>query len=144
MAAAPPFDAAAKAYACRIAAAAGKPKTRDEGLKAIHAALHRTCFSCESDAWKHFGVSRQRFSEWKQAAVDPPAHVTAPTPPSIDSEAAAAAARQRKTLLQRERRHGEEQMLMSVVESMIVRLEQEAAQEQRAKDLRQRARECSS
>ena len=60
-----PFDAAAKDRAKRIAAAAGKPKTRDEGLKAIHAALHRKHFSDDRAAWEAYGSSRQRFYEWK-------------------------------------------------------------------------------
>ena len=62
---APPFDAAAKERAKRVAAAAGKPKTRDEGLKAIHAALHRQHFREERAAWEAYGSTRQRFYEWK-------------------------------------------------------------------------------
>ena len=81
-AASPPplFDAAAKERAKRVAVAAGKRKTRDEGLKAIHAVLHRRCFKDERAAWEAYGSSRQRFYEWKPhcpATLDTLLHVPA-------------------------------------------------------------------
>ena len=143
----PPFDAAAKEIARRVAVAAGKPKTTEVGLKAIHAALHRACFSSERLAWEHFGVSRQRFYEWKPKATPPP-----PPSPSIDeaahnaastaaAAAAAAAARERKSELQRQRRHGEEAVLQALLSSLITQLEHGAAREQRAHERAQRASE---
>ena len=129
--AAPPFDDAAKQSARQIAAAAGRPKTRDEGLKAIHAVVHRAAFRSDRCAWEHFGVSQQRFSEWKPLASAPPPPPAAPPPPPIDHEAAAKAARLRKTELQRERRHGDEQVVQAVVASLIKQLEQDAGREQR-------------
>ena len=59
----PPFDATAKLHAKSLAASHGKPMTRDEGLKALHAVLH---VKTAEAALRHFGVSRQRFSEWTQ------------------------------------------------------------------------------
>ena len=59
----PPFDAAAIAAAKEIAAAHGKPKTRDEGLRAIHSVAHG---STPDEALRHFGVPKQRYSEWKR------------------------------------------------------------------------------
>lgn len=90
----PPFDAAAKERAKRVAVSAGKPKTRDEGLLAIHALLNRAQFSSERAAWEAFGVSRQRFYEWRPicngmmdaylttppAAPPPPPQATSPPP----------------------------------------------------------------
>ena len=57
----PAFDAVAKLVAKQRAAALGRPGTRDAGLKALHAALHVTSADA---ALEHFGISRQRFSEW--------------------------------------------------------------------------------
>ena len=62
----PPFNAAAQAHAKSIAAAAGKPKTRCEGLAAIHAVLHCGSFGTERAAWEAYGASKQRFYEWKK------------------------------------------------------------------------------
>ena len=59
----PPFDATAKLHAKGLAITLGKPKARDEGLMALHAVLH---VKTAEAAYKHFGVSRQRFSEWKR------------------------------------------------------------------------------
>ena len=59
----PVFDAAAKARAKAIAAAFGRPKARDAGLLALHAVVHAKTADA---ALQHFGVCRQRFSEWKQ------------------------------------------------------------------------------
>ena len=57
----PPFDST---RAKRIAAAAGRPKTRAEGLRAIHAVLHKDHFATERAAWEAYGATRQRFYEW--------------------------------------------------------------------------------
>jgi len=65
-----PFDEAAHARAKRIATAAGKPKTRIEGLRAIHAVLQRNHFGSERAAYEAFGVSQQRFYEWKKVGVE--------------------------------------------------------------------------
>ena len=132
----PPFDDAAKQMARSIAAAAGKPKTRDEGLKAIHAVTHRSLFSTERLAWEHFGTTKQRFYEWKQLAtthhrqgvssspMPPPA---APPADEAASAAAAVAARERKTELQRERRQGEDSIIRAVVESLVAKIERAGA-----------------
>jgi hypothetical protein len=132
----PPFDDAAKQMARSIAAAAGKPKTRDEGLKAIHAVTHRSLFSTERLAWEHFGTTKQRFYEWKQIAtthhrqgvssspIPPPA---APPADEAASAAAAVAARERKTELQRERRQGEDSIIRAVVESLVAKIERAGA-----------------
>ena len=69
MLAAPPFDAAAQARAKRIAAAAGKPRTQDAGLRAIHAVLHKDHFKTERRAWETYGTSMQRLHEWKKLDV---------------------------------------------------------------------------
>ena len=138
----PPFDAATKETARLVAVAAGKPKTSEVGLKAIHAALHRACFSSERLAWEHFGVSKRRFYEWKP-------HATPPPPPSINAAehdaaskaAAAAAARERKSELQRQRRHGEGAVLQALLSSLITQLEHDAARKQRAHERAQRASE---
>ena len=85
----PPFDHAAMQRSKRIAAKSGKPKTREEGLKAIHAVLHKGRFATERAAWEAYGVSKQRFYEWKK--VDPakldrsavqPSAATDPDPPA--------------------------------------------------------------
>ena len=60
-----PFDDAAQQHAAQLAATAGKPATRLQGLVAIHAVLNRKCFARDEDAWCHYGTSRQRFYEWK-------------------------------------------------------------------------------
>ena len=77
----PPFDEAAKQHARRIAAAAGKPKTGEVGLKAIHAALNLECFSKEQLAWEHFGISKQRFYEWKPLVSATLVEAPPPPPP---------------------------------------------------------------
>ena len=56
------FDSDALARAKKLAAEHGKPKTCDEGLRAIHAVLH---VKTAEEAFQHFGVAKQRFSEWK-------------------------------------------------------------------------------
>ena len=60
-----PFSESAQHAAKASAIACGKPATRLEGLRAIHAVTHRNCFETEQAAWEHFGSSRQRFYEWK-------------------------------------------------------------------------------
>lgn len=60
-----PFDDAAQQHAATIAASAGKPGTRQQGLVAIHAVLNRKSFARDADAWSHYGSTRQRFYEWK-------------------------------------------------------------------------------
>ena len=61
----PPFDDAARAAAKKIAAGAGKPRTQEAGLLAIHAALHRKRFQRDEEAYTFFGAKKQRFYEWK-------------------------------------------------------------------------------
>ena len=61
----PPFDDAARAAAKKVAAGAGKPRTQEAGLLAIHAALHRKRFQRDEEAYTFFGAKRQRFYEWK-------------------------------------------------------------------------------
>ena len=142
---APPFDAAAKELSRRIAVAAGKPRTSEVGMKAIHAVLHRSCFSSERLAWEHYGVSKQRFYEWKPHAsqrppsIDQAAADTATAATTAAAAEATTAARERKSDLQRECRHGEEAVLQALLSTLIVRLEYSAAREQRAKDRVQRA-----
>ena len=84
----PPFDAAAKAHAKRIAAQAGKPGTQNAGLLAIHAVLHRKRHLRDEDAWSHFGAKRPRFYEWKSLitadAITP--HFSLPAPPGDGGE----------------------------------------------------------
>ena len=60
-----PFDDAAQQHAATIAASAGKPGTRQQGLVAIHAVLNRKSFARDEDAWLHYKTTRQRFYEWK-------------------------------------------------------------------------------
>ena len=66
----PPYDTAAQARAKRIAAAAGKPRTQDKGLRAIHAVLHKAHFKTECRAWETYGASMQRFHEWQKVGVE--------------------------------------------------------------------------
>jgi hypothetical protein len=61
----PPFDDAARAAAKKVAAGAGKPRTQEAGLLAIHAALHRKRFQRDEEAYTFFGAKKQRFYEWK-------------------------------------------------------------------------------
>ena len=61
----PAFTEAAQKSAKASAIACGKPATRLEGLRAIHAVTHRNCFETEQAAWEHYSSSRQRFYEWK-------------------------------------------------------------------------------
>ena len=61
----PSFTEAAQKSAKASAIACGKPATRLEGLRAIHAVTYRNCFETEQAAWEHFSSSRQRFYEWK-------------------------------------------------------------------------------
>jgi hypothetical protein len=64
MAAPPPsFDGDARARAKQVAAAHGKSNTREEGLRAIHAVLH---VNTADEALQHFGIAKQRFSEWRK------------------------------------------------------------------------------
>ena len=71
-----PFDAAALAKAEILARRAGKPCTRELGLRAIHAVLQRQHFANDKDAYEEYGVSKQRYSEWKAQLLKLP-----PTPP---------------------------------------------------------------
>jgi hypothetical protein len=60
-----PFDATAKARAKALAAAVGKPGTREAGLLAIHAVLQKKRFRVEEDAYLFYSVKRRTFYEWK-------------------------------------------------------------------------------
>ena len=57
------LDQTALCHAKALASAIGKKRTRDEGLRAIHAVLH---VETATEALEHYGVLQQRFSEWKQ------------------------------------------------------------------------------
>ena len=59
------FDTEAQQHAASVAATAGRPGTRWQGLVAIPAVLNRASLARDEDAWKHYGTSRQRFYEWK-------------------------------------------------------------------------------
>jgi hypothetical protein len=61
----PPFDDAAKARAKQLAAAVGKPGTKEPGLLAIHAVLHRKRFRFDEQAYSFYGAKKPRFYEWK-------------------------------------------------------------------------------
>ena len=130
----PPFNAAAKERATSLAVAAGKPRTGEVGLKAIHAVLHRSCFSKESLAWEFYGTSRQRFYEWKPKVGQHRGFqaVAAASPPDED---AATAARERKSQLQRQRRH-DEAAVRDLVTDLITLVEQQASSDTRVKWLR--------
>ena len=59
------WSALALAAAKAVAKAAGKPATREPGLKAIHAVLNRQHFATDREACDEYGVQLQRFYEWK-------------------------------------------------------------------------------
>ena len=66
----PPFDAAAHAAAAALAARAGRPNVRDEGLLAIHAVLqrhqHPQLFPTNKRAWEAYESNKQLFQEYKK------------------------------------------------------------------------------
>ena len=131
----PPFNAAAKERATSLAVAAGKPRTGEVGLKAIHAVLHRSCFSKESLAWEFYGTSRQRFYEWKPKVGQHRGLESAAQAPPPDDDAVTAA-RERKSQLQRQRRH-DEAAVRELVTDLIENVEQQASTDSRVKRLRQ-------
>lgn len=79
------FDTDAREAALRLAAACGAPKTREEGLRAIHAValLRRGVFTKDQDAWETWcgtGPSaRRRFYEWKKKLSSTPFPCSQPT-----------------------------------------------------------------
>ena len=58
----PPFDDDARARAKALAASYGKPRTQETGLRALHAVTH----NATPDAALQFGISKQRWCEWRQ------------------------------------------------------------------------------
>ena len=72
-----PFDATAKARAKALAAAVGKPGTREAGLLAIHAVLQKKRFRVEEDAYLFYSVKRRTFYEWKPLVEAAEAHLNA-------------------------------------------------------------------
>jgi hypothetical protein len=84
-----PFSDKARDSAQQLAAACGAPKTREEGLRAIHAVvlLRHGVFASDQAAWEACcgtGTSaRRRFYEWKKklsaATLPPPAHHNDPS-----------------------------------------------------------------
>jgi hypothetical protein len=70
-----PFDATAKARAKALAAAVGKPGTREAGLLAIHAVLQKKRFRVEEDAYLFYSVKRRTFYEWKPLVEAAEAHL---------------------------------------------------------------------
>jgi hypothetical protein len=117
-----------------LAVAAGKPRTGEAGLKAIHAVLHRSCFSKESLAWEFYGTSRQRFYEWKPKVGQHRGLESAAQAPPPDDDAVTAA-RERKSQLQRQRRH-DEAAVRDLVTDLITLVEQQASSDTRVKSLR--------
>ena len=80
----PVFDASARATAQVLAATAGKPGTREPGLLAIHAALHRKRFQLDEDAVAFYQVKRGRYYEWKPVIEPLEAHASPlPLPPPL-------------------------------------------------------------
>lgn len=67
------FDTDARAIASKLAADHGAPKTRDEGLRAIHAVLQRGHFASDQAAWEAYSgtatSSRRRYYEWKKKLI---------------------------------------------------------------------------
>ena len=103
----PPFDANAKLHAKGLAVSYGKPKARAEGLKALHAVMH---VNSADAAQQHFGVSRQRFSEWKQIVNA----AKSAQPPSQQQQRLAAAFEQTALLVSDEWVRANLQMLASL------------------------------
>ena len=60
---APPFDDLARAEAQAVVSHCQHPpsaKPREQGLRAIHAVLHRDCFDNDEKAWDFFGSSHRQ------------------------------------------------------------------------------------
>ena len=128
--AAAPFDAQARRAAEAVAARFGKPATRTEGLKAIHAVVQLRLGHHAGDkaAWEaHCGTgttARRRFYEWKPriwASLPAPAPPQQAAPPSADG-----------VMLDAENATAERAKRLHAEASAAYRKRQKQAKEQRA------------
>ena len=132
------FDAQARRAAEAVAARFGKPATRTEGLKAIHAVVQLRLGHHAGDkaAWEaHCGTgttARRRFYEWKPriwASLPAPAPPQQAAPPSADGvmlDAENATAERAKRL------HAEAQAAFRKRQKQAAEKEQAAEEERRA------------
>ena len=133
--AAAPFDAQARRAAEAVAARFGKPATRTEGLKAIHAVVQLRLGHHAGDkaAWEaHCGTgttARRRFYEWKPriwASLPAPAPPQQAAPPSADGVMLDAKNERAKRL------HAEAQAAFRKRQKQAAEKEQAAEEERRA------------